>query len=57
MTGVPNPFEGAPRADAMMILEAKGTVGPPLASQVPAGSGVSTPAFQTGAANSYHGRY
>ena len=57
MRNIPNPFEGAPRADAMMILEAKGTVAPPLASQMPAGSGVSTPAFQTGAANSYHGRY
>ena len=57
MRNIPNPFEGAPRADAMMILEAKGSVAPPLASQTPAGSGVSTPAFQTGAANTYHGRY
>ena len=57
MRNVPNPFEKAPRADAMMILEAKGTVAAPLASQTPAGSGVSTPAFQTGAVNTYHGRY
>ncbi|MCA9270553.1 MAG: hypothetical protein KDA41_18855, partial [Planctomycetales bacterium] len=57
LTNVPNPLASAPRADALMILECKGTVGSPLVQSLPAGSGVSTPAFQTGAANTYHGRY
>jgi hypothetical protein len=57
MPNVPNPLAGAPRADAMMFLEAKGNVTGPLAATLPAGSGVSTPAFQTGAANTYQGRY
>ncbi len=41
----------------MMILEAKGAIDAPLAGAVPAGSGVSTPAFHTGGLGSYHGRY
>ena len=47
----------APRADAMMILESKGAVAPPLAASSTAAGGVSTPAIQTGAATNSHGRY
>lgn len=53
-----NPFNGnGDRADAMMLLEFKGTVNAPLANGMPAGSGPSTPAFHTGALGTYHGRY
>jgi len=45
----------APRADAMLLLEARGVVN--AAQAGPVGSGTSTPAFQTGALGSYHGRY
>ena len=55
MRNVPNPFEGAPRADAMMILEAKGTTAAPLAAQAPTGN--SSPVYQTGAITNQHGRY
>jgi hypothetical protein len=56
VSNLPNVFDGrAPRADAMMLLEARGVVN--AAQAAPVGSGTSTPAFQTGALGSYHGRY
>lgn len=55
VSNLPNLGGRAPRADAMMLLEARGVVN--AAQAAPVGSGTSTPAFQTGALGSYHGRY
>ena len=55
VSNLSNPLSSrAPRADAMMLLEARGVVNAPTTS---VGTGTSTPAFQTGALGSYHGRY